>query len=141
MKDALFINFSDADQAWRFARHIATLKGVHRVELTKVRDQRSLAQNSYYRGVVCPYVAKGLRDAWGEDIDSAGAHEFLKAHFLKVPVSNKRTGEVMGYRVRSTTELDKAEFAAYLDEVFVFAVEQLRVEIPQASRFHGTEAA
>lgn len=104
-----------------------------RVTLARVRDVRSGAQNAYLWAVVYPYAAKGLRDAWGEDTDSYGAHGFLTDRLLKVPVVNRKTGEVMGWRVRSTTELDTAEFAHYVDQIVCFCAEQLGTEIPPPS--------
>jgi hypothetical protein len=141
--DLPIFNTNDAEQFARLLCHVASLRGtgLKRVSIENVRNQRTLSQNAFYWSVIAPYAAKGLRDAWGEDIDSIGAHDFLKAKFLRVPVSNKRTGELMGYRVRSTTDLDTAEFAAYIDKIVLFCAEQLGVAVPAADRFHGTEAA
>jgi hypothetical protein len=91
---------------------IKAAQGLHWWVLTKCRNQRSLSQNAYYFGVVLPAVAVGIREAWGEQLFTVDdAHEFCKNRFLSNPVVNRKTGEVQGNVVRSTTSLDTAEFS------------------------------
>jgi hypothetical protein len=143
-EDLPLFNLNDDMQRARLVRHIESLKGrgLHRVEIRRVRNQRSLQQLGYYFAVVMPYAAKGLRDAWGEDVDSLGAHEFFKAEFLShvfadIPVVNRKTGELMGKRRphTSTSDLDVGEFSAYLEKVIRFCGEQLGIEVPPATTF------
>jgi hypothetical protein len=115
---------------------IKSRQGLHTVEIHKLRDQRSLAQNAYLWGVVYPHVLVGMQEAWGdEEITTADeVHEFLKKKFLQRPVVNRKSGELMGYTEPSTAALDTAEFAAYLDQIIKFASEYLNTEIPIALR-------
>lgn len=140
------IDFGERDQFGRFAQHLVVLHRramadkqlgkkaghVYRVEVTRVKRQRSEKQNAFYWAVMMPMAAKGFRDAWEESTNSYDAHEFFKDRFLRVPVVNKRdgSGEVMGWRTRSTTELTTLEFVQYLEEIYRFCMEYLQLELP-----------
>lgn len=97
--------------------HIRTRKGPHWIEIKKVRGQRSLPQNAYFHGVIIPFVADLLTDTQGEDITLTDAKEFLREKFLKKELINKSTGEVLGFRMLSTTELDTAEFSQFIEQI------------------------
>lgn len=131
-------NFSDPEQFARFSRHLATLKGVYRVKLEKVRDQRSGKQNAYYWAVVLPHFAKGVRDAWGYlpgQFTTNDAHEFCKDQFLTQPVVNTGTGELKGTIRRRTRDLDTAEFSTYVEQVRDLAASMLNVQIPDPTKY------
>jgi hypothetical protein len=134
-KDDQIIDLSNPLQKRLLLDFIKTRDGLHVVEVRKLRDQRSLAQNAFLWGVVYPRVLAGVREAWGDDettIDEI--HEFLKRRYLSKPLVNRRTGEVMGHTEPSTASLDTKEFGAYLDNITKFAAEYLNIEIPIALR-------
>lgn len=91
------------------------------------RKYRSTNQNGYYWGCVVPMVRDAM-NSYGNEFDSDTAHEFLKkefntkevevheGHFVKVPVS--------------TSDLDTAEFSAYIELIRRFAAEVLGIYIP-----------
>lgn len=136
--DLPVFNFSDPEQYARFTRHVATLKGVYRVKLEKVRDQASAKQRGYYWAVVLPYLARGIRDAWGYAPDafvSYDAHEFSKDAFLKTPIVDHATGELKGEVRRSTMDLDTAEFTTYIERIRDFAAQFLGVNIPDPTKY------
>jgi len=126
------VDFGDPAQKRRIIRHLETIvDGVHRVKVKRVRDQITTKQRGYYFAVICPHAAKGIRDQWGEEfVNSMDAHEFFKDRFLRIPVVDHITGELMGYRTRSTTELDKAEFSRYVEACIQFCFEYLHVAVP-----------
>lgn len=134
-EDLPFFNMSDPDQKSRIIRHLQTLEGVHEFKIRRVKDQRSLQQNAYYWGVVLAHAAKGFREQFGElSINSLDAHEFFKDRYLKIPTVNRNTGEVIGYRAGSSAELDRAEFAQYLENVIKFCLDFLGVVVPPATK-------
>lgn len=135
--DIPYINFDDPAQFARLTRHLHTLRGTYKVELTKVRDQWSASQRGYIWGVCYPYAAHGFKDAWGWDIaDSYKAHDVLKRELLSMPILNKRTGELMAHWVRSLGSLDKDDCAKYIDGIHRYSLEKLRVKIPEPSRIY-----
>jgi hypothetical protein len=72
--------------------------------------------------------------AQGEEISELDAHEILKQRFLRKGVLNKATGEVMEM-VRSTTELDTAEFNQYLDSCAAF-LREMGITVPDPMDYH-----
>lgn len=133
------LNLSDETVRRKIIYAVAKARGIHRLELTRCREQRTLSQNAYYWGVVLPAVAEGIMEAWGEQLDPEEIHDFLKQRFLTKPVVNRNTGEVTGETTHSTTALDTSAFAGYLDKIIRFAAEFLSTEIPAAQSL--TEAS
>ena len=140
-KDVAIIDLSNARVKKLAIDAIKAATGLHWWTLTRCRAQRSLSQNAFLWAAVYPAVTAGIRQAWGEASFSVDdCHKFCKARFLSRPVVNHDTGEEQGRVVRSTTELDKAEFSAYIDQIAQFASEYLNTEIPPASDYCGTAA-
>jgi hypothetical protein len=137
LKDEPIINFGDPAQKRLYRRYIDGLDGLYRVPMpVRCRDQRTLTQNAYLWGVVYQYVAAGMADAWGEEVTIDDAHIECARRFLRRPLVNRRTGEVKGCVIRSTTSLNTAEMSAYWDKIIVFAAQELDVEIPPPDRFN-----
>lgn len=91
------------------------------VEMTlkELRETRSGAQNRLYWGqVVTPFADYLFEEGYGKEFGDlkAYAHQTLADELLRVPRANPVTGEVEGYRTRSTTELDVPEFSQYLED-------------------------
>lgn len=120
---------------------IKGLKGIYRIELKKVQDQRTLAQNAYLHGVVFLHLAKGLSDAWGYKVSMREAKAFAKDEFLRREIVNRETGEATGkFFTPSTADLDKGECAEFIDRIREFSLEYLNTVIPDAGEYE-TEAA
>jgi len=130
-------NLSIPEHKKMLINHVKALEGVHRVEVTKVRGQRSNQANAYYWAVVVPCIQRAILDAWGEQVDG---HEFGKYQFLRKPVVNHETGEVVGYVARGTSTLNTEEFAAYIDDC-VHLCSMLGVEIPPPSHYGERDPA
>ncbi len=104
-------------------------------------NQRSTQQNKYYWGVVVWMCRKGMNDL-GHDLDSDEVHSFLKGRFNYTEIVNKETGQ-MERIPRSTTKLNKEQFADYLEKIIQFAAEFLNTTIEppntQTSFDYGNE--
>lgn len=109
---------------------IESLKdGKWQIEISSL-NKRSNQVNRYYWLMLTDYVQPALYNAgWREIKNKEAAHEFVADLFLKVKLVNEATGE-MKQRVRSTTELSKAEFNTYLEEIWQWSAEYLGVVIP-----------
>lgn len=78
-------------------------------------------------------------DIIGEDtgMDMDEVKEYFAKKYLTVPMLDEKgderadpeTGELMT-RVRGTSELDKFEFAQYMDKVFIFAQQFFNISLP-----------
>lgn len=106
----------------RFEAGLAKLEG-REVELTirKPDQQRTLAENRYYWGVIVSMLAEEI------GIVPDDAHELLKGMFLKAGV------EVEGRRyeiVRSTASLSVSEFEKYCEQCRTWAASELGCVIP-----------
>jgi len=101
-----------------FACTLLLLEG-KRVELTvgKVKNRRSNNQNDYYWGVVVEILA----DYWG--YLPMEAHEAIKWELLR-----REDGPVP--TVRSTADLNTAEFEIFLDRARIWALTEFEVKIP-----------
>lgn len=93
---------------------------------------RTLSQNAAYWACVVPAMVAGIREQWGENVTGERAHAMLKDRFLKVETRHvdEDTGEIRSLEyVRSTTELDAAEFVAYMDECCQFILEWFGITV------------
>lgn len=127
-------NLSNKAHVRMVCEFIKTRQGLHRVSISKCKDQRSLRANGFYWAVIVPCVVRGLEEAWGETLTPNAAHEFLKSEFNPFELHNRKTGEVKVVGA-STADLDTAQFAEYLDKVIKFCGEQLGVEVPSPGEY------
>jgi hypothetical protein len=101
------------------------------IVVEKYIHKRSLSQNAYYHACIVPIVRQGFKDL-GHLLSKEETHLFLKNRFLKVELLSEE-GEVLGERIRSTTELTKGEFVDYINQIQQFGAEILNVYIPDAN--------
>ena len=103
----------------RYAVHVSKLEG-NRIELIlrKQKSQRSIAQNSYYWGVIIEI----LRNQFGYEAEEM--HEALKFKFLRKGKEGLET-------VISTAKLTTAEFENYMERVRRWAAQEHSCYIPQ----------
>lgn len=96
----------------RFDRMCSLLTG-KRVELSmrKFRKKRSLAQNSWYWGLLIPILSEHL----GYDADET--HEALKFKFLRVRIDEELE------TVRSSASLTTEEYSRYMEDCQRLAAE------------------
>jgi hypothetical protein len=80
--------------------------GMYRIPLERCKDQRSLSQNAYMWGVVLPYVAKGMTDAWGEKIDVNQAKAAMQKQFLTRPICDQKRRSESGIHRRYVRAID-----------------------------------
>lgn len=115
--------------------YIKGLRGIHRFEFVKVRDQRSLAQNAYMHGVLFAEIAKGLSEAWGEKVSMLEAKAFLKDRFLRHERINWNSGEIVGAETGHTADLDVPDCTTFIEQCLQFASEQLEINVPLPSEY------
>lgn len=93
------------------------------VRFSKPKQVRSLKQNAYLWAVVYPYIAAETGHTTEE------CHFWLKEEFLPkkfITIAGKEREQR-----KSTADLTKTEFNAYIESVVAFAAQELGVRIPQ----------
>ena len=107
------------------------LEGTVELMVKQWHPSRGNKANRYYWGVVVNCIAQGLTDAGYEprECTSESVHDMLKFRFLQTNKPIGADGEFLTI-VGSTTELDSAGFAAYVDHCIRFASEYLGVTVP-----------
>ena len=122
------INFSDDGDKKSLWKQLALLKGRQEVCIKMHRERRSLKANAWYWKVVIRDVAAGILEAWGEHLTPDETHLMLKDRFMRKPIVDRSSGEIMGY-THATTVVNSELFSQYLKQVIKFAAESLNVEI------------
>lgn len=106
------INTGDPHQKLRLINHISTLaKGFYSVKIEKVRNKRSLNQNSYYWGVVLHEISEYTGYTKDESHEIMG-YKFLLDKSLEM------------HRIKSTTSLNTLEFMDYIANIQRFWAEK-----------------
>lgn len=127
IKRKLHIELPDRNQIKIVGLELKTLQpGNYRIYICNDRKQRSLQQNAYYWGVVIKLISEHTGYLTNE------THKKLAFMF------NPEMIEVKGkaYKIpRSTTELNTKEFEEYLEQIRVWAWQELNIEIPEPGEF------
>ena len=133
MPTELIINYDDPREKQNFRRLVDTLTGRKKVTIANFQRRRSNQANAYLWGVVYPAFVE-FRQEQGEEFTADMAHEFFKLKFLRQPVVNVDTGEVLGQTVRSTAKLPKDEFGVYIEKVVAWLA-HYGIEVPPPSTY------
>lgn len=112
----LLVNLSTIQGKADAIRALSGLQGMHRIEIKRCRPKRSSEQNALYHVARVEPFRQFLREQ-GHVVSHDTAHELIKNKFLRVPIIDESTGEMLGERTRSTTELNVQEFREFLDQV------------------------
>lgn len=99
------------------------------ISVEEKKKKRSNNQNSYLWAVVYP-IARNCFKEIGYFLTLEEVHEFFKDKFLKEIVTHPETGEVLGNKVKSTTELETFEFNEYFENIIIFVADTFSAEIP-----------
>lgn len=115
----------------RLCAAIGSMTGWYTISLLPRRNTRSLRQNAYYWSCCVQPFYEFLREQ-GAVSCMDESHEFIKDKHLRVPIINKDSGEVIGWRTRSTTELDTAEFSEFVEQTRDWLLDVFGIITPDA---------
>lgn len=118
------INFDNLSAKRQFMQGVQQLRGLQEVSIRPRKKTRSLNANSYYWAAFIPPWADWLREQYGDPtIANEQAHELLKVRVLG-PLEKviESTGEVIAL-IPTTHDMDKTDFAIYLDKAKLFLEE------------------
>ena len=99
------------------------------VTVAPFRKKRSNRQNRYYFGVIVKSIRQAMLEL-GNTMSPDDVHLFLKGEVagMKEPIYDLN-GEVVGWRVDSSTKLSTVEFEVYAEQCRAWAAEHLNIEI------------
>jgi len=104
--------------------------GMYRVEVTRVRNHRSLDQNAWLWGCIYPMLLNAMIQAGWDNVTTAeDVHEFFKSIMSDNKAVNRVTGEVVTFP-KSTAKMTTTEFCAYCEKLRDYGQEFLGVTIP-----------
>lgn len=109
------LNLDTPETKRRLLAFVGALRGFYAVKVEPKRDSRSLRQNAWYHACIVEPFRQFLADQDYEATSHEAAHEILKAKFLTVEIADPQTGEVIGRRVRGSSDLSTEEFSDYCE--------------------------
>lgn len=120
----LLYQAGDAESHRKLGKELSLLdSGEYVVTIKKNRAIRSLSQNKYYHAIL-----KIIAIDTGHDHEML--HEICKKKFNGETISFPKGGmEIVG---KSTSNLDTAEFTAYINRVKQWAIDEFDMVIPEA---------
>lgn len=116
----MIFNFNSSDiqkTQTKISEYVSRKSGKYILEIRRAKEKRSLNQNKYYWGVVVVIMS----DEFG--YTAKEVHQILTREFL----GYERNGQRF---VKSTKELNTAEFESYLDKVRAWAFSEHGIHIP-----------
>ena len=119
----LITNFDLVSSKQKLFDVLKMMKGTKLIKIEKYSKKRSNPQNRYYHGCVLKY----LSETTGFTV--AEMHEVLKSKFLPYERANRATGQMVQFG-RSTTELNTLQYEEFLEQVRIWAINELDCYIP-----------
>lgn len=99
-----------------------------RITLEKVSAKRSIRQNSYLH-LLFNIFTEALNDL-GNEFTPDEVKELCKAKFCLIDVMNVDTGEVIGQRIKGTSEMTKIEFAEFIENIIRWSADYFHIVLP-----------
>ena len=118
----------DIDFSANFDRWLSTLEGQRvTVEVKKFRKNRTLPQMRYYFGVVIERLLEPM--GYRKD-EKEKVHQIMKYKFLRTIDDN---GNEYVPTLSEITKVDTVRMGEYLDQIKIFAAQELGTYIPDPS--------
>jgi hypothetical protein len=140
MSTEMIVNLDHPHEQRNLLNTIRAMRGTIRVSFCQHRPRRSDRQNKFYWPCFVQPFAEFLREQ-GEILTDEEAHELLKAKFLRRTVVDRRTGQPVGVAIRSTTDLNTAEFNEYLDRCAYWLADMFGIVVPEPDTYRERDAA
>lgn len=125
----LIVDFDRPADVSRLSAFMRSCKGKNRVTVKRLRARRTNPQNRMYWGLVVASLVKYLAEQ-GESYTAEEVHHIFGAKFLRVSVIDRRTGEVVGETIRSTTKLSIEEFSSFIEQCVAWLADMFDIVCP-----------
>jgi len=115
------------------SRHIADELARHEgkrveIKIRRVSSKRTLPQNAYLHLLFTLFTNE--LNALGNTFQMIEVKELLKTKFATMDVFNEATGEVIGQRVKGTSEMTKGEMIEFIDSIIRYGKEMFNFNLP-----------
>ena len=112
------------------AEYIGSCKdGRYEIEIKKQKKSRSGQQNRYFHQLMTILSMELISYTGDKRYTPAMVKDIVKCKFLKVEVINEVTGEVIGERVRGSSELTTTEMMTFVDDIIQWSIEQFGIRL------------
>jgi hypothetical protein len=109
---------------------LATFKGRVIITIETAKKKRSSQQNRYLHAAFTILSKKLINYTGDERYTAAMVKDIVKCKFLTVDMINESTAEVIGTRIKSTTELSTFEMNEFIENMIRWSAEQFNINIP-----------
>jgi len=109
---------------------LATFNGRVVITIEKAKKKRSGQQNKYLHAAFTILSKELINYTGDERYSPAAVKEIVKCKFLTVDMVNENTAEVIGQRIKGTSELSTLEMNELYDNMIRWAAEQFNINIP-----------
>jgi hypothetical protein len=109
---------------------LSTFKGRVIITIESAKKKRSGQQNRYLHAAFTILSKELINYTGDERFTAAMVKEIVKCRFLTVDMINESTAEVIGTRIKSTTELSTFEMNEFIENMIRWAAEQFNINIP-----------
>lgn len=99
-----------------------------RITIEKLKSKRSLEQNAYLH-LLFTLFTKALNDL-GNEFSMLEVKELCKCKFATIDVINEKTGEVIGQRIKGTSEMNKTELSEFIESIIRWAADYFHIILP-----------
>lgn len=105
------------------------------MECYEEAPKRTNPQNRYYHGAVVKLTFLELRrHGYDQFMYPVEVHEMWREMFLKRPITDPKTGNVVGYKIGSTTKESVESFWEYINRCRRWSAEVIHLNIPDPPR-------
>lgn len=109
---------------------VATFSGRVSITIQKAKKTRSNQQNRYLHAAFTILSKELINYTGDERYTPKVVKDIVKCKFLTVDMINENSGEVIGIRIKSTTQLSTLEMNEFIDNMIRWAAEQFNINIP-----------
>lgn len=102
-------------------------KRVH-IVISKFQATRSGQQNRYMHLLFT--IFKDALNDLGNEYTMSEVKELCKYKFLTIEVFNEATGEIIGQRIKGTSELTKVEMMEFIESIIRWAADTFHIVLP-----------
>lgn len=98
------------------------------VSISKQRTERSISQNRYLHALFTIY--RDELNKLGNHFTSEQVKELCKAKFATIDVVNEATGEIIGQRIKGTSEMTKTELSEFVEQIIIWSASMFGIILP-----------
>lgn len=108
-----------------------------RIVLSRAKSQRSEQQNRYLHLLFTIFTDE--LNELGNEFSMQEVKELCKVKFALMDVLNEDTGEVIGQRIKGTSEMNKTELNEFFEKVIRWAADSFGIILPYPNEQLKTE--